>query len=474
MKFPLVGPTYVSRSVSADAQRTINWYPERVESGQGKAQVVLYPTPGLELFATCDRGPVRGMLVEGEIVYVVSGDGVHLVRRAGGAAEFVGNVVSDGLPATLCTNGVAGHQVFITSGGKGYIYDTIAGTLLPVTLLGPVNSGTYIDGYFIAFLSTGFQISELLNGMVWPGADVAQRSEGADPVVQGLQNHREIWLWGTITTEVWYNAGSASFPFAPIPGVFIEVGCGAPYSVARFDGQVAWIAQNRDGDRMAVVAAQYVPQRISTHAVEMAWRRYSTIADAVAFVYQDDGHTFYQVTFPTAGATWDYDAATQLWHERAFWNKVTGEYEAHRARAQVRAFERHLVGDRVTGQVYSYSLLAGTDNGEIIRRLRRTPHLSRENKRTFFSRAEIDLEAGLGLAVGQGVDPQVMLRWSDDRAHTWSSEWWTSAGKMGQYMARAYWVRIGSSRDRVIEVTVSDPVPWRLIDGYMTAEEGAA
>jgi hypothetical protein len=459
--------------VSADAQRTVNWYPEKVESGQGKANVVLYPTPGLIPFATLPTGPVRGLLYEAGKVYAVAGARVYTVTSAGVVVDL-GPVANDGGAATLCTNGVAGHQVFITSAGKGYIVDTISGVLTPVTLLGPTNSGTYIDGYFVAFLSTGFQISELLNGLVWPGLDVAQRSEGSDPIVQGLQNHREIWVWGELTTEVWYNAGSASFPFAPIPGVFIEVGCGAQSSVARFDHQVAWIAQNRDGDRMAVLAAQYVPQRISTHAVEMAWRRYTTIRDAIGFVYQDDGHTFYQVTFPSAGTTWVFDGATQLWHERAYWNGVTGEFEASRVRAHTRAFERHIVGDRATGELYDYSLLAGTDDGDTIRRMRRTPHLSRENKRTFFSRAEIDLEAGLGLAVGQGVNPQVMLRWSDDRAHTWSSEWWTSAGRMGQYMARAYWVRIGSSRDRVIEVTVSDPVPWRLIDGYLHAEEGAA
>ena len=57
-----------------------------------------------------------------------------------------------------------------------------------------------------------------------------------------------------------------------------------------------------------------------------------------------------------------------------------------------------------------------------------------------------------------GYDPQVMLRWSDDSGHTWSSEHWTSMGKIGEYGYRTFWRRLGSSRDRVYEVSGTDPV----------------
>ena len=56
----LIGPSYSSQSVIADCQRTMNWYPESIESGQGKSQLALYPTPGLALFCALPAGPVRG------------------------------------------------------------------------------------------------------------------------------------------------------------------------------------------------------------------------------------------------------------------------------------------------------------------------------------------------------------------------------------------------------------------------------
>jgi len=49
-KFPLIGPSYTSQSSNADAQSTINLYPERIELGMGNNEIVLYPAPGLKSF----------------------------------------------------------------------------------------------------------------------------------------------------------------------------------------------------------------------------------------------------------------------------------------------------------------------------------------------------------------------------------------------------------------------------------------
>lgn len=109
-----------------------------------------------------------------------------------------------------------------------------------------------------------------------------------------------------------------------------------------------------------------------------------------------------------------------------------------------------------------------------IRRLRRAPHLSNEQLTTFHGFFQLDLETGLGLGSGQGADPMVMLRWSDDGGHTWSHEHWVNAGRQGQYTRRAIWRRLGRSRDRVYEVVMSDPIPWRLLAAYLDVETGTS
>jgi hypothetical protein len=93
--------------------------------------------------------------------------------------------------------------------------------------------------------------------------------------------------------------------------------------------------------------------------------------------------------------------------------------------------------------------------------------LATENERIGFDSLEVHLETGLGLAHGQGVDPQIMLRWSNDGGQTWEPEQWTSAGRMGAYRTRAIWRRLGIARDRVFEIAMTDPIPWRLIDAYI-------
>jgi len=478
MRIPVVGGTYESRSVAVDAQRTVNFYVEKVESGAGKANAVLYPTPGLQLFTTLPDSPVRALYTEIGRVFAIAG-GKLCEIKADGVVVVLGSVANDGNRATLRSNGLQGHQLFIVSGGYGYIYDTNTGIFTELTTVPAFPSGlavtaTFLDGYFVVSTATSFQISGLFNGLAWDGTDKAIRSMGSDSIVCVLQNHRELWVWGDVSSEVWYNAGTANFPFAPIQGVFVEMGCGALNTPVRFDNQVIWLASNRDGDRICVMAAQYVPQRVSTHATEMAWRRYSTSSDAVGFAYQEDGHSFYVLTFPTAEATWVYDASLKLWHERAFWNVAVGQYEAHKAICHCRAFEKHLVGDRSSGKIFDWNLRYALDDTSEIRRMRRMPHISNENKRLFFKHLELEMESGLPTfpPIIQTDAPRLMLRWSDDRAHTWSPEQWMTAGKTGEYMARVQFERLGSSRDRVFEVTMTAQVPWRLIDGYLTLEQG--
>ncbi len=85
---------------------------------------------------------------------------------------------------------------------------------------------------------------------------------------------------------------------------------------------------------------------------------------------------------------------------------------------------------------------------------------------------QLDMEVGLGLATGQGSDPQVMMRWSDDGGKTWSNEYMRSAGKQGEYKKRIIWRRLGRGRDRIFEFVVSDPIAFSIIDGWITTRLG--
>lgn len=107
-----------------------------------------------------------------------------------------------------------------------------------------------------------------------------------------------------------------------------------------------------------------------------------------------------------------------------------------------------------------------------LRRVRRAAVRSPEGAWVFYTRFQLDLEAGVGDT--SGTSPQIMLRWSDDAGHTWGDEHWVSAGPLGQYGRRAVWRRLGRSRHRVYEVAISEPVRVAWLGAWLDVAPGVS
>ena len=459
-----------SQSPWADLERTVNWYPEPIQSSASPQSAALYPCPGQEAFVTVADINCRAMFAMAGRCYAVMGSHVYQVLVTNSASIVTnGTVTNDPNPASIASNGDAGGQLLIASGGNGYLLDIATNTLSTISFLaGKCTMVGMIDGYFLAFDSatSTYYISALNDGSSWSALDYAQRSIAPDPwkamVVDG---NRQIWLIGEQTGEVWYDAGTSPFPFQPVPGSVFGYGTAAPYSVKLAADRMVWLSQTADGAGIVVAANGLVPQRISTYAVETAIAKYGTISDAEAVVYSDQGHTFYCLTFPTANATWVYDLSTGLWHERGVWDTSTGSYDSWGPRSHAYAFGKHLVGNRESGMICAMDTDLTTEgDGELIRRLRIPPALwISQGRRMFISRFELLLEPGLGTGSGQGENPQVMLRTSTDLKN-WSNTLTTDAGAQGAFNTRTYWTRLASStRVWVPEIVVSDPIQWRLV-----------
>jgi hypothetical protein len=470
MKFPgFVGPSYVSQSKNADDERCVNLYVEILESAGAKSRMALYPTPGFTPFAIPSPAVGRGCFAQDGRAFAVIGFAFYEVF-ADATLTLRGTVAADSAPATISSNGDGGQQLFITSGGKGYCYDLVANTLSSEIAGLSASYGAYLDGFFLALDTTTSTLrsSELYDGSSWPVLLSAQRTAGADRWVAMAVIHREIWLFGSETTEVWYNTGAFPFPFSPRGDAFTEQGAGAAFSIAHVNESLIWFSRNAQGDGMVLRASGYQPQRISTHALEYAISQYSRTDDAEALAYQDQGHTFYVLTFPTADATWAYDDSTGFWIELGYWDTARSRFRAWTPQCHMVAFGRHLVVDRALGIISTMDVDTATEaDGSAIRRVRRAPHLTSELKRTSYQAGfQLDMQVGMGLVTGQGSDPQVMLKWSDDGGNIWSNEHWVTAGAIGTYRTRVKWTRLGSARDRVFEVAMSDPVPWRIVDAF--------
>lgn len=373
----------------------VNLYPEVVPEG-GKQPAFLQRVPGFTLRATIGTGPIRGMWEHAPYLYVVSGNTFYQV-----SSTFVstakGTVAGTG-PVSIADNGT---QIMIVSDPAGYIYNTLTGVFAQIT--DPDYPGAsvvdYLDGYFV-FIQPNSQklwVTALLDGTSVDPLDFASAEGDPDNIVSMIVDHRQVWLFGNNSTEVWYNAGLSDFPLVRVQGAFNELGCAARYSPAKMNNQVYWLGKDFRGQGIVYVANGYQGERVSTHAVEWQIQQYGDLSDAIGFTYQQDGHSFYVLNFPSAGKTWVYDAATGAWHERAGWNNAWTRY---RAQAQVFYNNENLGGDYENGNIYAFDLNKYDYNGEEQRWLRSWRALpTGENtlKRTAQHSLQLDCETGVGL-----------------------------------------------------------------------------
>ena len=472
MKTPILGSAYVTRSPNAADNRMINLYPEIVPEG-GKEPAFLSRAPGLRLLAYVGNGPVRGLWTFGDYAYAVSGSTFYKIDDAW-VATAKGTVTGSG-PVSMVDNGT---QLFIAAGATGYIYNANTDVFAQITdpdFPGATTVG-FIDGYFVFNEpnSQKFWVTALLDGTSVDPLDFASAEGSPDDLVSLIVDHREVWLFGQTSVEVWYNAGLPDFPLSRIQGAFNEIGCVAPFSVAKLDNGVFWLGADARGRGIVYRSEGYNDKRISTHAVEWQIQEYADISDATAYTYQQNGHSFYVLNFPSSDITWVYDVATQAWHQRAGW--LNNQFTRHRGNNQMSFNGEIVIGDYLAGAIYAYDPMVYTEAGSVqkwLRSWRALPTGQNNLTRTTQHSLQLDCESGVGLdGITQGVDPQVMLRWSDDGGHNWSNEHWKSMGEIGRTSTRVIWRRLGMTlklRDRVYEISGTDPVSITIVGAELIA-----
>ena len=386
-------------------------------------------------------------------------------------------IVDDGGRVEFCSSGDAGEQLLFVSGNFAYCYDFEGNVLAPV--VEGANVGGFIDSYFVVLDATqsALKVSESFDGFTWDPTQVYQRSRAGDKWLSMAVTSNNIWLIGTQTGEVWVGTGDADSRFTPYTPVFIETGVIASDTMIRVSGDtMMWVAQDKDGAGYVVRTNGYAPEKVSTIAVDYAIQHLSTISDGAAFSYQQEGHTFYVVSFPAAQQTWVFDLSTGEWHRRGYWDPNVG-FQVYRPQCHAFAFGGihglglNLVGDRQSGRIASFDTHVATDmDGAVIRRMRQCPHLADRDQEVTFDRLQMDMDVGEGLAVGQGSDPTMMLIYSNDGGNNWGKELWRSAGKQGNHRIQVVWSRLGTAKNRVFRLVVTDPVPWRLVGAWLETE----
>lgn len=465
MKIGLVGATYQQRSLPFNAQRTINFWP--ISDQQGKEVSALYGTAGLSLFATAGAqghrqaftsSNGRCFFVAGSTLYEVESDGSTTNR--GTLLSSFGNVSIDENDTQL---GVCDGQKLYTLTYSNNAFSQVTDTDLPES----VGFLTVIDGYFIVndVDSGRFYISSLRDGTSWDALDFATAENNPDELLCVKNALGQLWLLGRNTTEIWTNTGASNFPFSRISGAIMEVGIIAPHSVQDVGNSIFWLGRDSRGGGIVYRANGFVPEPISSEPINIAIQKATNIESITSWAYQEDGHTFYALTGGGLETTLVFDLDTNQWHERSYNNN--GALSPHLAQCVTYAFGKQLVGDRRNGKIYEMSLNYYDDAGEEIVSERIYTHFSDMDKRIRYNSIEISMETGVGNLTGEGQDPLISMQLSKDGARTWSNWFTTPIGKVGKYLTKVAFRRLGIAEQMTFKIRISAAVKKALTGSYL-------
>lgn len=473
MIFDIVHGTNNSRAKIISPVDLVNFYPEIEVAEKSKYVKALIGTPGTDLKAEISTfGSCR-------LLYATSTD--RLFAVVAGVLREINTDFSLSVIGSLNTSTISsyceacdnGTQVLIVDGQYGYIYNMSTGVFSVITdaafPIDPTHC-IFTDGYFIVNSSTTgqFYFSASYDGTSWSALDFATAEYSAD-TLQAISktSNGTIWMIGKKSLELWNNVGTANLPWRRIAGTVKEIGCTAPYSVSTNGSNIFWIGNGQNGYGSVFMGVGYDVQRISTHAIEYQIKQIVNINTATAYTYSDEGHSFYVVNFGDE-KTFVYDISTGEWHQRATYNSNSGTNQRHFSQGYAFFNGKHYVGSHLNGNLYEMNLDFYTDDGDTIKREIITGHIAYNNQLLRHPYFEIDMEKGVGLE-GEG-EPVMMLSHSDDGGRTWSRLIRTmTPGAIGEYNRRAILRRLGSSRDRVYKITMTDPVKWVLTNAYLEA-----
>ena len=422
---------------------------------QAVGPVTLYGTPGFTEFTTVGDGPIRGMIRSRSEFYVVSGDELYYIFP-NGVTELVGVVDGTGPVSMINNRPVDGStpQIAICTNLTSYAGNRTDG-IVPLAEPNLIQA-TYQDGYGI-FVQRGTEsiFISALDDLTSIGAlDFTTADVFPDNVVACISDHRELWVFGEDSTEIYVNTGNPSFPFERTASGFIERGCLSTFSVAKIDNKVIWLGS----DHRVLMAEGYRPQPISTPAVTYEISTSASPETARAFTYRgQDDHQYYVLNF--TDRTLVYDLTTGLWHKR-----LSPSEDRWRVDNFTRIWGRDLVGDFSTNQVYELDIDTYNEDSTNVVRRTVSPPLYFSDRTAVMHELRVDMEHGTET---DRADPAlIMLHWTDDYGHTWQGGYQQTAGAQGERTTQTSFFGLGSFRKRSYRLTISAAVKVAITGVY--------
>lgn len=489
-RIELLGQSYQSKSPISSGQECLNLYGEynfqpAPGDPQSPSKVTYYPIPGTKRYTDAGvTSKVRCFYrTSKDQAYCVIGQNVYFL--ANNKELILVGVINDSPNQVFMSDN--GQVVVIVDGANGWAVDMSSnafGSIISPSFYGADNV-VFLDTFFVFnrpntnqyYISlSNVSFTMLTTGTGFDPLDIAAKSGFSDNIVGITTVHRELWLIGELTTEVWIGTGAADFYFQQVQGAYIQHGCAARYSIATQDILVFFLMQDQQGAGIVVQGGGYELKEISTPKIVSEFRKYSLMSDAIGFCFQIEDHAFYALVFPTADKGWLYDLRTGLWSEWNWLDPVNGTLHRPRANCCAFVYNANLFGDHSNGvitvmnpEIYTeYAFIDGP-----ITHIKTFPHVVGSKFERIFGLSFIaDME--VGTIEDLEANPEILLSWSNDRGISYGNPVPQTLGRTGETLTTITWKRLGMSRDRVYKLQWSAPMRTALNGGFLEIEAGSS
>lgn len=489
-ELPIATGFYEDDSKPIAAQECTNWIPQ-VPQTNALSRAQLVGTPGIYQFASTGSSSCRGSHVMAGIAYTVNGTSLYRINRDG-TTDNLGTITGTGR-VSIADNGI--QICIVVPSVAGYIY-SVSGGLVQITdadyttTLGPSEQVVYKDGYFIHYKNDNnasnkpvFFISNLNDGLTYDALDFGSAEVDPDLITGIHVNRNQLYIGGQITNEPFQNIGGSGFPFQRISGGVIQKGITAKFSLVDFDNTFVGIGGGENEQAAIWRFTGASATKISTAAIDKILQDSTDaeIASIYATTYAEGGGYF--VNFHFKNRTLTYDAAASAlsgrptWHERKS-KDAEGRPIAWRVNGIIDAYGKTLVTDSQDGRIGVLDKNTYDEYGEIITRVVATSPFHGQGRRVKVKSIEITVESGVGLGekakdtfpikfpyvfgdtdLIDGVDPLMMMQFSDNQGKNFKNGVARRIGKEGEYKKRQIWRRQGQfDRSRVYRFVMSEPI----------------
>ncbi|MGA9629010.1 MAG: hypothetical protein WBQ42_03060 [Candidatus Rickettsiella isopodorum] len=426
----------------------------------------LVPFAGYKkVLAISEKGSGRGLFNSvrfGNLIVVID-NGVYIIgstlhaQRIGSLETFEGDVL-------IAEN--EKEEIAICDHKDIFIFNYRESTFKKAVLDFIPSYVSYHNGRFLSCDSeqAEWRLCNEENSLVWPAdaSHVGEFQTKADnplAVIPLPGRGNSLFVMGSSVTECWTDIGMNLFPYQRASSFNIDYGCLNPATIASSDEFIVWLAANEKSGPVLMLSDGGSAKQISTEGINFKLSQLKNPNNAYGFLFKQDGHLLYVISFPDDELTYAYDFATQH-----FFTLSNHQLGAHIAKRAVFYNSSYYFISFMDGHIYELNSRYTEGDEKEIPRIRITAPIRSPDTDFFIAqKLVIPIEQGHSIAL-QRVD----LSLSKDGGVSFSANIPKILNPLAHRQNRLIWWQLGRANHLTLQLRFWSSDRFVVGNGYLS------